>query len=130
MKHFRKIIRNQNTYDTISLAFEEWQKKHYTDNIVVAFFFQKYDWESEWEFTTCYITTPPNFHFRFDTKGNPEKRCDIIGTFEWDFNEGQTDCYVVDFVELQDLADYYSNHFHKEFTNQLLNKLIKEEKGL
>lgn len=70
-----------------------WNSGHAYEDVAV-FFWQKYDFETEWEFVKTTAYTP-------DFDG------DIV-IFNTDFCEGQTDVKDVTIVPLYDVLTYYS----------------------
>ena len=89
--------RIKDSYDYISDAVRAYWEKHYTQD-VVAFFWQKYSYESddEWEWyeEVCFCKSPDDY--------------DTV-EFLSDFCEGQTCVKNITIVPLSEVIGYYAN---------------------
>ena len=96
-----EYIRN-NTYDYVAHAVRSYWKVHYPQDMV-AFFFQKYGHESEWEWREELIQCEGS-----DDYENL--------TFVNDFCEGQTDVKCLTVIPLEQVLHFYSNK-HRNLKN-------------
>ena len=67
---------------------------------VVVYFAQKYDFEEEWDRTSCVIEPDSNFE-------DPMKVHVLI---DWDFCEGQQDVKDIHIVPLDEVIDFYAEN--------------------
>ena len=84
-----------NSYDIIANAVREYWKENYPTD-VIAFFYQKYDFESDDEWEWCEELIYPEGSDNWD---------DVI--FHSDFCEGQTCVKDITIVELDKITSYY-----------------------
>lgn len=82
------------TYDIITQAIREYWKINFMQP-VIAFFYQKYEWEKEWEW--CEVLAQPQGIYNGK---------DVI--YEYDFNEGQTQAKNIKIVSLYDVTEFYA----------------------
>lgn len=93
-----EYVRNK-TYDYVSHAVRSYWKSHYPQP-VIAFFYQKYDFEDVWEQCSELI----------DCESDMD--CESV-IFENDFCEGQTDIKCLHVVSLNNILNYYFEHHKK-----------------
>lgn len=86
------------SYDIVADAvIKFWKDELYYSADVIVFFWQKYDWEDEWEWREELVTS-----HGFD---NYEDM-----TFENDFCEGQTMVKGIKVVPLEEVTRFYARH--------------------
>lgn len=93
------------SYDIIADKVRSFWKETYPQD-VIAFFFQKYDFESEWQWEYCEELASPNSSDDYET---------VI--FETDFCEGQTEVTDVKIVSLEEIIQFYRDNFREENSN-------------
>lgn len=87
-----------NNYDIVAKAVREYWNNSIPQT-VIAFFYQKYDFEKEWEWCEELIT--PNGYTDYET---------VI--FENDFWEGQTQIKNITIIPLDEITSFYAEQ-HK-----------------
>lgn len=85
-----------NSYDIIAEEVRKFWKKTYPQD-VIAFFYQKYDYENKWEQCNELIS-PEGYNNYYDVE------------FETDFCEGQTDVKDIYIVSLDEILEFYRKH--------------------
>lgn len=93
-----------NSYDIIATKVREYWKATYPQE-VIAFFYQKYDFEEEWEM--CRELISPHGSDDYER---------VI--FENDFCEGQTDVKDVHIVSLDEIIDFYTDNIKNKQTER------------
>lgn len=92
-----KEFSKRNTYDYVEDAVRKYWKEHYPMEMI-AFFYQKYDFEDEWRRQTELIECDSD-------------RDDGTVIFLNDFCEGETDIKCLHVVPLEDVMEFYfDNH--------------------
>lgn len=89
----------RNTYDYVEEAVRKYWKDHFPQEMI-AFFYQKYDFEDKWECRTELI----------ECEGSDDYETVI---FLNDFCEGQQDIKCLHVVPLEDVMEFYFDN-HKE----------------
>ena len=84
----------KNSYDIVGEAVREDWKDTYPQDMI-AFFFQKYEWEDEWEWHDELVS--PHAWDDYETT-----------VFLWDFCEGQTCVKDLTVVPLDKVAAFYA----------------------
>lgn len=97
-----------NSYDIIAEKVREYWKATYPQD-VIAFFYQKYDFESEMEWEWCRELVSPHGSDDYER---------VI--FENDFCEGQTDVKDVHIVSLDEIIDFYTDNKNKQTDRKAL----------
>jgi hypothetical protein len=95
-----------NSYDIIAEKVREYWKETYPQD-VIAFFYQKYDFESEMEWEWCRELISPHGSDDYER---------VI--FENDFCEGQTDVKDVRIVPLDEIIDFYTDNIKSKQTER------------
>ena len=90
----------RNTYDYVEDAVRKYWKEHYPQEMI-AFFYQKYEWEDKWEWHAELI----------ECDSGEYEHTTVI--FLSDFCEGQQDIKCLHVVPLDEVAEYYFDN-HKE----------------
>ena len=93
-----------NSYDIIAEKVREYWKATYPQD-VIAFFYQKYDFEEEWEWYRELVSP----------HGSDDYERVI---FENDFCEGQTDVKDVHIVSLDEIIDFYTDNIKNKQTER------------
>lgn len=94
------------SYDIIAAKVREYWKATYPQD-VIAFFYQKYDFESEMEWEWCRELISPHGSDDYER---------VI--FENDFCEGQTDVKDVRIVSLDEIIDFYTDNIKSKQTER------------
>ena len=92
-----------NSYDSIANMVRAFWKTTYPQT-VIAFFFQKYDFDSEWEY--CEELIYPH----------SSDNCDSV-VFHNDFCEGQTEVKDIRIVSLDEVIQFYRDNSYKQSAN-------------
>lgn len=100
-----------NSYDSIADIVRAFWKATYPQT-VIAFFFQKYDFDSEWEY--CEELIYPH--------GSDD--CDSV-VFHNDFCEGQTEVKDIRIVSLDEIIQFYRDNSYKQSANNKVANIIK-----
>ena len=85
-----------NSYDIVAQAVREFWNTS-IPQLVIAFFYQKYDFDKEWEWCEELIET--NGDMDYETV-----------VFENDFCEGQTQVKDITIVPFDEVTSYYAEH--------------------
>lgn len=76
-----------------------WKQKGYNMKVVV-FLAQKYDFEDEWDRTSCIIDPDSDYEDPFE----------VDVEIDWDFCEGQQNVKDIKIVPLDDVIDFYAEN--------------------
>ena len=85
-----------NSYDIVEQAVREFWNNSIPEP-VIAFFYQRYDNEKEWEWHEELITCTSSYDYE-------------TVVFEYDFCEGQTQVKNIKIVSLDEITTYYAKH--------------------
>lgn len=85
----------RSSYDIVSDAVRKFWKKTYPQP-VIAFFYQKYEFEADEKYEYCQELVSPEASDDYETV-----------TFETDFCEGQTCVKHIQIIPLDEIIDYY-----------------------
>lgn len=96
-----KNTTRRNSYDIVADEIIKFWKKTYPQ-IVIAFFDQKYDYESRWEQHNELAFPVGDWDYE-----NME--------YQYDFCEGQTDVRNIHIASLEEVTEFYRRHHIKEY---------------